>query len=241
MEDNVSQFIKAYNDLDEALRKYYKDNSRNYSYISRYANQLRDSNDNDLSARGEKLDMIRVLRNNLVHELDMNSNELIIINDETINFLNQEIELFQNPLLAKDICVKKDKIVFASLDQDLYTLFSKMFAFGFTQLPVLKEDGSLYGVFSPNCLYNYMVKNKGDISQNIKLYELQHFLPLENHLSEKYIFVSEYVEVKDIIDIFDDYYRKGKKLQMAFVTKGGRKDGELIGIIVSNDLIKVRR
>lgn len=45
----------------------------------------------------------------------------------------------------------------------------------------------------------------------------------------------------DILDIFDDYYRKGKKLQMAFVTKGGKPTNELVGIIVANDLVKVRR
>lgn len=241
MKDNVIEFLKLYNDLDEYLRKYYRNDSLNYSAINRYINQIKENPNYDGEERSEKLDMIRLLRNNLVHDYDMNSANLITINPETIEFLKKEIEYFSNPLMAKDICVKKENIVFASLDQKISELASMMFLKGFTQLPVLNEDGSLFGAFSPNCIYRYLAKEKGEIHRDFCLNDIKQYLPLEEHVSEFYLYVSEQTSIDTIVDKFDSYYRRGKKLSMAFVTKGGTKEGELVGLIVANDLVKIRR
>lgn len=240
MNDNINKFLELYNVLDDELRKYFNDESRTYSAISRYVTKLNNSPLEVNRNKGETLDMIRVLRNNLVHELDMNSKKLISINNETVEFLQKEIDKFLNPLKVKDICTKIDDVVFASLDDTVSNLTSLMYTKGYTQLPILNEDGSIFGVFSPNCIYGYLAKNGGEINKKLLLKQLIQFLPLENHVSEYYLYVSENVSANDILEKFDQYYNSGKRLQMAFVTEGGKRNGKLIGIIVIQDLLKIR-
>ena len=99
MDEKSSTFLRLYNDLDETLRERYEGED-GFSYVARYASELRRSPSFSVAARGRKIDEIREIRNLLVHDLDMNADRLLSISDSTIELLQNELRALLNPKTA---------------------------------------------------------------------------------------------------------------------------------------------
>ena len=137
MKDNIDIFIELYNEFDDLLRDKFNNFSRSSSMISRYINQLENSNNRYNHIKAKRIDMIRILRNDLVHEFDMNSSDLLKISDTTINFLKEEIEQLKNPICAHHIMTKINNLYYASYQSKLTSVLENMIRKGFTQIQVL--------------------------------------------------------------------------------------------------------
>lgn len=235
--DNVEEFIRLYNILDDLLRDKFKEFSRSFSMIQRYIDKLESSSNKENFEKARQINMIRILRNNLVHEFDMNSKDLLIISDETIDFLNKEIEELKNPITANDIMTKISNLYYVDEEEPIENVLDTMIKKGFTQIPILK-DGYLIGVFSPNVLFLYMAKNKTNLTKNLKIKDFIEFIPLNKHISEKYEFIPRDYDLDDILDVFDKYNRDRKKLVCVFVSEHGKQTQKLLGMIVPSDLIR---
>ena len=90
--NNQDELLRLYNELDDVLRDRYHISDRSTSVILKYSNELSRSAIPSLKEIGKKLNMIRILRNDLIHELDSNASSLFEIKDETIKFNNSFIE-----------------------------------------------------------------------------------------------------------------------------------------------------
>ena len=82
--NNNEKLLSLYNELDSLLREKYHESNRSSSVITRFENDLNRSGSNSNILIAKKIRMIRILRNDLIHELDMNKDNLIAINDDTI-------------------------------------------------------------------------------------------------------------------------------------------------------------
>lgn len=238
MKDNIDIFIELYNEFDDLLRDKFNNFSRSSSMISRYINQLENSNNRYNHIKAKRIDMIRILRNDLVHEFDMNSSDLLKISDTTINFLKEEIEQLKNPICAHHIMTKINNLYYASYQSKLTSVLENMIRKGFTQIPVL-ENGYLKGVFSPNVLFMYMAKNNIYSFDELKINDFSNYIDINNHVSEKYELINKDTTVDEIYNIFDDYSSKGKKLVAIFVNEHGQINEKILGMIVLNDLLKI--
>lgn len=237
--DNIAQeYLKLYNNLDSILQKRYNDYDRTHSQIMRYANELSKSPYSEVSERGRKLNLIRQIRNLMIHDLDMNKDGLIKISQSLIDSLKFEIEILSKPKTVESICTNISKIISAHFEEKVGDLLLKMVEAGYMQLPILNNDGTLFGVLSPNAVLYYLSEHE-DITYPAKLADLKDYLPINNHICEYYAFIGKDNPIEKASELFQSFYKKGKKLAMVFVTENGDADEEILGIITAFDVVHI--
>lgn len=237
--NSAQEFIQLYNTLDNLLENKYRQNGRNKSYIMTYALELQKSAFAKTIERGRTLNLIRQLRNSLVHDFDMNKDGLIEITPKLLNFLQEEIEILSSPKRAIHICTKLDKLLYAKLEDRVNDLLVKMVHRGNLQVPILNENFELIGVFSPNVLIRYLTEKRDKNSSELSIIDLLEYLPIDKHISEYYRVYSKNDRADEIAEAFESYYHKGKKLVMVFVTSEGKLDEQLLGIITPYDVVNL--
>ncbi len=238
MNDNSQEFLRLYNDIDALLQDRYNDYDRNRSMIMRYCQELQSSTNPQLYDRGRILNSLRQLRNALIHDFDMNRDQLFFISDKTISFLKNELEHLQNPKRAIDIGTHFDILTYGTYDTEIYPLLYKMLQKGFMQLPIVDKNGVLLGIFSPNVLLKYAADHPGLLNKQSKIDQVRDYIPLNQHFSEFYEFVKNDETVQNISKLFDSYTQRGKKLVVVFVTKNGKNDEPINAIITPYDVVK---
>lgn len=235
MKDNNKDFINLYAKLEEALKNFYQ----NYrgSIVLFHIEKLKNSYREKDKKRAIELDRIRILRNFLVHEADIVGEDAFVINSSVLSFLESEIELLMKPLTANDICTKLDNLFYATVNANVKDTIEVMINKGYSHIPILDKNMKLLGVFSPNTLLAYIYNNdstqiKGD--SLIKDY-IKH-LDINNHVSDRYLFVDSNRPINQLIDIFEKR-EKNKRISMLFVTKNGDINEKIIGVITVYDVI----
>ena len=136
--DKEDEFLALYNQIDSLLQKKYGDYDRNRSMIMRYCQDLQHSSYDEIYDRGRLLNLVRELRNSLIHDFDMNKDGLFIISDKTLNFLRNEVNLLSNPLSSYDISTKVNSEMFPIEDVQLNIILRRMSEKGYMQMPVVK-------------------------------------------------------------------------------------------------------
>lgn len=234
--NNNDIFLNLYNTLDDVLKEKYNVKDETRSYVTRRINELKRSPLLKDQQRGEKLDIIRNLRNSLVHIEKFDNEDNFTINDSLIETLKEEIADINKPKMAINICTSINDVLSASLNDKLFNVTNLMNKYGFTHIPILK-DGYLYGVFSQNTIFTYFSKHKGIIAnENDTIDKFIDLLPIEKHITEHFDFVSRYTKVEELIPMFNKKERN-VRLVMLFVTENGHKDERVLGIITSYDLL----
>lgn len=240
MNDKEQDFLALYNRLDDLCQIRYEDFDRNHSMVMRYANELTKSLYNKTSERGKKINLIREIRNMLIHSLDMNKDGFLDINESLLSTLRYEIKVLENPKTAMSICTPIGSILRAKLEDNIIDTFASMTEKGYMHLPVIDDKGKLFGILSPNSLLLFLSKNKNSGSlESLKIDALKEFLPKEKHICEYYEFVKRSDEIDIIVSLFDTYHNKGKKLVMLFVTESGKSHESILGIITPYDIVSL--
>lgn len=236
---NHEKFLGLYNDLDDALRKKYHNSDRTTSMFVKFMNDLNHTGSQAYMQVAKKLNMIRIIRNNLIHELDMNKDNFIEITDETIEFLEEIIRLLEHPTTAKEIAkpIISAYTIKSYAQMKVTDLIKKMREKGYSQVPLMDDNNVLKGVFSPNVLFEYFSQNpEADIS-TLTLKNIKDFCVISKHFSESYLFVRENMSEEDIDDLFINNLNGNRKPAMMFVTKNGQANEPVLGIIVLKDLL----
>lgn len=234
---NNELFLNLYNTLDELLKDKYQVEDYSYSVINRRVNELKGSYLNKLKERGERLDIIRNIRNNLVHLEKYQGQDNFIITDYLIRALKEEIEDVKDPLTAIKVCKKQNEVLCTTLNEKVKIISKKMLELGYTHIPVI-ENGYLYGVFSQTTLFSSILKeNDIHVDKNLKVSDLSEFLPISKHTTEKFLFVDKNFKSEDLLPLF---LKKelGKRLVMVFVTENGKQNEKILGIITPYDLFQ---
>ena len=205
----------------------------------KFVSDLNHTGSQQYIAVAKKLNMIRIIRNNLIHELDMNKDNFIEITNDTIKFLEDLIKLLSNPKRAREIAkpIESAYTVKSYAPMKVTDLIRKMREKGFTQVPLLDDNNVLKGVFSPNVVFEYISANPNADFSSITLKEIKDLCAISKHFSESYIFIPERMIEEDIDDLFTENLNTNKKPAMIFVTKNGQANEKVEGIIVLKDLL----
>jgi predicted transcriptional regulator len=110
----------------------------------------------------------------------------------------------------------------------------------YTYVPII-EDGRLFGVFSENTVFSYIV-NTGDVilAKEVKIREFSKFIPVDKHESESFTFVSKDALVIDIEDMFSKELKHDKRLAVVFITHNGDLNEKILGLITAWDVAGYR-
>lgn len=224
------KFLELYKRLETLLdmRYPYADTS-----VKEYYHALERSMVKDAKERAVCIDMCRTLRNNLSHR---NVGHLFNVTDATIAFLENEIDILENPYTAKDVMTPREKIFSVTLNSNTIKVLDEIYKNSYDYVPVLDDKEKVIGVFSLNCLlakvHNYQ-ENK--IEKDSTIFDYYQYIGLDDQIKERFAFVSVDDDVDKIVEVFNN--KKDKKVVLLFVTNHGTNKEKIRGIITPHDII----
>lgn len=234
MKNNNQRFLDLYKELESYL-------SRKYPWaespIKEHYHVLDKSPVEGDKDRGDTLDILRILRNNLAHR---NVDNLFEVSQEAIDFLKKEISIVKDPWEARDIMTNITSLYFARKKTPVVDIIKRMYDDNISHVPLLDEENHVIGIFSESALLTLVYKNgeielkKDDIVANYK-----DLTDLNFQKGEKFIFVNPLTPVDDLIATLS---KKAKdEITVIFVTQHGLKNEPLLGLITPWDILNKKK
>ena len=222
--NNNDIFERLYNELEDVIREKYhlpETGSAVYFYESKVSGEA-----------SKHFRLVRELRNYIVHDKRIDMFDAFSITDESISFVRKAIDQLKKPMRAIDICILKSQILFARIETPVIPLMKSMLERNISHVPVLDGQGILFGVYSGSTLLVSLTENpKSIFDQQTTISLFKPYLPINQHVGERYWFVNKVTPLDEIIDLFGHTTKDGKKLKMLFMTENGKQTEKILGII----------
>ena len=234
--NNNADFLRKYNELDALIGDKFNredDDSSIYFLINKY----RKSRIEIERIYSNKLDSVRRIRNLMVHESGIIDN-LFDVSDDVIAFLDELISYLRNPVRARDVMTPTEKLILGKEEDSISLLIKKMIEEGISNVPVVNDENIVIGIFNSDVLLDLYLNNV-HLDKNSKIKDIKDYIALESQLNLRFIFVTKEYE----IDVLNDYFSMSKevykkRLPAIFVSKNGKQNSPLLGVISPIDLIR---
>lgn len=232
---NSEKFLTTYNELDKYMREYLNESghSSHSDLINKMAKVNKVFNANEYNLRS-----FANLRNAIVHNPNEKfANPIAEPHDFIVKRYEEIKNKVMNPPKALDtIAIKRDNIFTASLNSKALEIMEQMNKNIFTHVPIVDND-ILVGVFSENTVFSYIVKNQEVlIDSEMLIKEFAEYIPINNHGSESFKFVSRETLVIDIEGIFQEGIKDNKRISAVFITENGNENEKLLGMLTAWDV-----
>lgn len=230
---NARIFLDLYNTLEELLRaKYTTPDRRISNVVLRYANEI------EGRKWREELDLCREIRNMLSHHARYEGEDIFQPSDALIDLLREVIDAVENPPVAMTICTPVNKLLVCRENDRATDIIRKMHSAGYSHVPLVR-NGSLVGVFSAGAIFSCLEKyGTSTVSGETLISEFDEFLPVDAHKTEAYRFVDPSATYYGLKSHFDPAGPAKLRIAAVFVTRNGKKNGELLGMITPWDMIR---
>jgi hypothetical protein len=182
------------------------------------------------------LKSMQELRNALVHEHD--GEALAAPTEAALVRMRKIRSALENLKKAGDLGVARSKLFIARPEMRVVDLIREMRAGHFSCVPVLDAADVLLGVFSETTAFDASAAN-GEImiTGQCTLEELRPFWTLGADRTEMFVFVDRSALVEDIRGRFARANPDGRRLAAVFVSRGGREDRPIEGMITPWDVL----
>lgn len=236
--NNNQIFLELYNQLDIKLREKYNVEPTAGSVIMRYITELRNSSYQKIVNRGDQLDVIRNLRNDLVHNIKIDNQDTFTVNENVIEFLREELEILEHPVLVSDRYVDINNVYTATLSTFVKNLIMIMKDRGYSYIPITDDKNYLLGCFSALSIMDSWINNQElKLDKNTKVIDFKENIKLKSHSGKYFMFVPINEELEKVTHEYLENAKKGKKLGLIFVTKNGKENEPILGILAAYDLL----
>ncbi|MDR0461793.1 MAG: CBS domain-containing protein [Christensenellaceae bacterium] len=229
MEDtNAIKFKVAYQRLEYLARDFYgcRDNE---GFIPELKRQYRSFT--------QQFDLCKDIRNLLDHKGLAVGGFAVDPSDAIIKFLNDFCDYFERADKIDKIWIPRQKVFSAVLEDNVKSVMQVMKDNAHTHIPVF-ENNALIGIFSETVLFDYFF-NEGIIEINDKttLKDFSKYLPLTNHSTEVFAFISKHKSPYELKNLFEQSFSHNKRLAMVFVTENGKETESILGIVTAYDIL----
>lgn len=230
------EILKIYNELDKFFRSSVgQDETLDHAGILQRVSKINP----EVNRYTYELRSFSKLSNMLVHDGNgTNHAPLIEPTEFAVKRYRELADLIMRPKKALNIAVRRELLFTVKLSDLATEVMAEMNKHTFTHAPVIK-DGKMVGVFSENTVFSYLV-NEGQslIDEETTIADFKDFIGLDDHPSEKFVFVSSSSTAMEVREIFSNAVRDGIRIGMIFVTANGKADESLLGVITAWDLAK---
>ena len=139
---------------------------------------------------------------------------------------------------AYDICVPKNKIVYAQLGSNVNDIIEMMIESHLSHVPVM-EKGRVIGVFSQSTFFQYAYLHK-----SLKLddtFTIRDFINVGeyNGINDNFLFVDRNLKAYKLVQYLYKKNPSEKRTSVLFITEHGKPDEELLGLITPVDILKI--
>lgn len=233
--DLSKEFIGIFNELDSYLRKI-SGMGQTVSHMF-VVDRLSETNKIIRNHRDE-LKLYARLRNAIVHNPFGSKIEVIAEpHPEVVKKYKTLQNQIMNPPQALVLAIPPKKIYSTTMDASAREVMRVMAQKIFTYVPVLDDARHIIGIFSENTVFLYLTRNEiCAADDDTRIAEFGEYLPLNQHASEYFEFVSKEATIDDVRDLFEKGLVERKRLAAVFITSNGRKNEEILGMITAWDI-----
>ena len=226
---NAEQYIDKYKKLERTVRSVYR--IREQDSIAYYL-----SSRNEFQQYRDDIRFCQKVRNFLQHEERIDDSFAIEPNDKMLEFLDALIETIQNRPRCRDICIKRQQMFSCRYGDLVWRTARTMSERGFAHAPVL-ENGRVKGIFDEKVVFRYLADHPQQPPQDLRVRDLGEYLSLNRQKEGRFIFVKSTLYVEELQLEFEQTYRQGKRIAVAFLTAGGRPDEQVLGRVTPGDIL----
>lgn len=227
-------FLNLYKRLENMLENIYPRRGSDSAFWLR-ENELKRSDILSKRKRAEIYSIARQVRNILSHN-EINLSSPFVVSDELIDFLKEEIALLENEKLAIDIAVPFDKLLFATLDDNLKCIADQMIKRSITNVPIL-DGRRVIGILSGNVFIKMLTEErKVELDSNTTINDIIFYTGLSKHNGVRYEFVSANTRLDDLAKRFKR--NSSGKTELIIVTKNGNQAEAILGVISPHSVLE---
>lgn len=225
--NNSDKFLRAYSSIENYLRK----QTGNDKVIPFPELVDRISMSNSVVKRFDKdLKKYNRLRNVIIHEQGL----IAEVTEKAVNQLNKIESLLLKPPTIFPLF--KNVVITIESSDSVARAAELMYTNTISQLPVKNGDKSS-NLLTTNTITRWLgACSKDDIfslEETTVLMVLQYTEDKDNHY-----FMGKNTNIFEALDKFQDYERRGKRLEAILITENGKANEEVIGIMTIADLPK---
>ena len=185
-----------------------------------------------------RLKALRNVRNTITHNPMLGDSPIVMLNKEVLPFIVGVIARIKHLPNAANILIPRDNVFSGVPEDTVSSVVDAMLKNVYSHVPVLDERDKVLGVFSESTMLemsNAGISNGGDCL----LRDVTRFLPCDKHTAEVFRFVPFNDPIAHLRSLFAEALAKHERIGMIFVTKNGRADEPLFGIITVWDIAGV--
>lgn len=238
--DNINQFISEFNLLHKAMNDKAEVEIESFGRLLHYMKK----NDRTVEHYYDQLDVIRDLRNTLVHEKVSVDFELAIPTDEIIARIKHIRESIEMPGAVKDFFTKE--VATLHVNDPLSKLLARVKETPYSQFPIFSKQG-MVGVLSDNGVAKWLAREFSEEDDDIvnlrytRIGDLIQTNEVKNKGFYQYRIIHPHTSLYLVEEIFQKELRKGNNLLVLLLSEKKKinKPYEISGIITTWDLPKL--
>ncbi len=227
---NSQLFLNSFSEIEDFLGRY-----TNTIRHDSFGNLVHKASRSNSIIRKYKNDLFELkdLRNAIVHE--RSDGHIIAEPHDSTVILIQKIEgLLKNP--PEVLPTFKGQVLTLYIYDSLLDAVRLMEQKSYTQIPILDEESNYVDLLTTNTIVRWLGANTNnkDLSQILKV-DIDEVLRYKED-SNLCLFISTKTSFLEVIEIFEEYKNKAKKLEALIITQNGSKNEDFLGIITNWDL-----
>lgn len=226
--EKTEQFLDTWRRLETAAERVVGNTGRTNTVLAL-------CKDPRFSALRDELDYCREIRNLLSHQAKIDGEYAVHPSDAALEMLETVLQKLESPPLITEVMTPVENLITV---QDVFRVtetMRRMQEKGLSHIPLLKKERVL-GVFSIETVFQ-AVLDGCPIDETTLIRDLSDYLPLEKHVNYEYRFVSKGTTLQAAENIFRKGSNRIRKLKLLLVTRDGRPDSPLLGVVTPLDLM----
>lgn len=229
---NTDIFLDKYKQLEVAVR---------YAYgLDKYASAISFlKKHKSYSKYSAEIDFCSDIRNLLSHNPKVDGSYAVEPSDRMLELMDFLISQVESRKKCIDVAVKFKDISRSTPAGRVADAIAVMKKTGHSHIPIVGNHRVL-GLFDENALFSIIAKHGiAYLADNPRLTfaDVAEHVSLEDRGSKKFIFASASTYVDELEDIFDNFYRSKKRVALVFVTRNGKDNEPLQGLLTPWDII----
>lgn len=231
--NNTEEFLDLYKQLEQfAIKRYgYPDDGKAISSLEKRP---------EFRKVKTELQYCREVRNLLQHKPKIEKSFAVAPSEQMVSLLKSTIHKVKNPPKAKDIAIPITSVLYKTMNDFVKPTMIEMQKKVYTHVPILR-NGVVVGVFSENTVFSYLIDEEiVGIEDQMRFQDLRDYLPADKHSSESFRFVRQDMLVENINVLFEKALEKQDRIGLVFITKTGKANEPLLGIITAWDVAGYR-
>ena len=234
MMKNSERFLDAFVAIEKYLRS--KCNLEQWATFSQLL-EVASRSMPEIKRYKEDLKEYGELRNAIVHDNRGAGFVIAEPNTAAVESIEKIRDLIKKPPLVFPFC--KSSVLSYDINDSIGNPLREMTGRNFSQIPIL-QNGKFKALLTTDTIARWLGSNVDDGMVILEDTTIGHVLTFTED-PDNFHFVSRNVTLFNVLEVFDNYEQKGKRLDALFITETGKQNDNILGIITIFDLPKLLR